>query len=214
MRVARSSFAAVIALGVSWAWAGGVYGAVAGGPQRDRQCHVGLGEPAPEFALYGADGKTYRLSDYKGKIVVLEWTDHECADVNRCHDAKLMTRLLKKYKDKPVVWLAIDSSRDAEENREQIKAWAAKKGIPYPILLDGDGEVGHAYGAQLTPQLFIVDVNGVLVYKGALDNDPHGKRASDVRPYIEWAVDAILAGANIPRSHTKAYGCDVRYAPQ
>ena len=179
--------------------------------ENHRQCQAELGEPAPEFALYGIDGKTYRLSDYQGKIVVLEWTNHECPVVNRCHEAKLISRARAMFKDKPVVWLAINSSHFAGDRVEEIKEWVAKNDVSYPILLDSEGEVGHAYGAKTTPHMFVIDTKGYLVYKGALDSNPNGAKKDGVRPYIEQAVTALLNGTNIPRTHTKPYGCSVKY---
>ncbi|MGB0717508.1 MAG: peroxiredoxin family protein, partial [Phycisphaerae bacterium] len=113
--------------------------------------HASLGKPAPAFALKGIDGKEYKLSDFKGKIVVLEWMNHECPFVVKAHDDKLMTGTLAKFKDKPVVWLGIDSSWFCEDKADSIKGWAKKMNIGYPILLDAKGATGHQYGARSTP---------------------------------------------------------------
>jgi len=175
--------------------------------------HAEIGAPAPAFELTGADGKTYKLSDYKGKIVVLEWTNHQCPVVNRCHSAKLMSATLAKFEDKPVVWLAIDSSHFAGEKVSEIKAWAAKNEVSYPILLDADGTVGRAYDAKTTPHMMVIDAKGNLAYTGALNDDPYGDKAEGVRNFVEEAVAALLDGSAVARPTTKPYGCSVKYKP-
>ena len=175
--------------------------------------HAEIGAPAPEFALTGADGKTHKLSDYKGKIVVLEWTNHQCPVVNRCHKSKLISGTLAKFKDKPVVWLAIDSSHFAGEKVAEIKSWTAKNEVSYPILLDRGGKVGHTYAAKTTPHMFVIDAKGVLAYSGALDNSPYGNKEDGVRNYVAEAVTALLDGSTVARTTTKPYGCSVKYKP-
>jgi len=175
--------------------------------------HAEIGAPAPAFELAGADGKTYKLSDYKGKVVVLEWTNHECPVVNRCHQAKLMSATLAKFRDKPVVWLAINSSHFAGEKVAEIKAWAVKNEVSYPILLDASGVVGHTYEAKTTPHMMVIDAKGNLAYSGALNDDPYGDKEEGVRNFVEEAVTALLDGSTVARATTKPYGCSVKYKP-
>lgn len=170
-----------------------------------------VGMPAPAFSLKGIDGKTHSLSDYKGKVVVLEWTNHKCPVVKRCHAAKLMTKTLTKFKGQPVVWLAINSTHADYATVDAIGAWAKEVGVTYPILLDAPGKVGHAYGAKTTPHMFVIDQKGVLAYAGALDNDPYGDKESGVRNYVEEAVKALLHGSTVKTANTKPYGCGVKY---
>ena len=180
--------------------------------EKDHQ-RAEVGAPAPDFALQSTDGKTHKLSDYKGKVVVLEWTNHQCPVVNRCHKAKLTAGTLAKFKDKPVVWLAIDSSHFAAEKMAEIKSWASKNEVSYPILVDTGGKVGQAYAAKTTPHMFVIDAKGVLAYSGALDNDAYGDKAEGVRNFVEEAVTALLNDSTVARTTTKPYGCSVKYKP-
>jgi len=173
--------------------------------------HAEIGEPAPAFKLAGIDGESYRLSDYKGKVVVLEWTNHQCPVVNRYHDTDVMTETLAKFKGKPVVWLAIDSSHFAKEKRRDIKSWAKAQKLPYMILLDHSGEIGRKYGAKTTPHVFVIDQKGKLAYMGSPDNDPYGDKESGVRNYVEEAVSALLKGSTVATATTKPFGCSVKY---
>ncbi len=173
--------------------------------------HAEVGKPAPNFTLKDVDGTQYKLVDLKGKVVVLEWINHECPVVNRCHAAKTMTSTVAKFKDKPVTWLAIDSSHFCADKREGIRKWADAKGIKYPILLDAEGKIGHLYHAKTTPHLFVIDKKGVLAYAGAIDNDPYGKNENK-RNYVEEAVTSLLNGSTVATTTTKSYGCSVKYA--
>lgn len=163
-----------------------------------------LGKPAPAFELPGADGKTVKLSDYADKIVVLEWISHDCPASKAA--LPTMQKTAARYADKGVVWLAIDSTNyhDAAGNAEYIKA----KKIEYPILLDADGAVGRSYGAERTPHMFVIN-KGKLAYMGAIDDGSFGK-AGD-RNYVAEAIDALLAGKDVPLAQTKPYGCSVKY---
>ncbi len=170
-----------------------------------------VGSPAPVFSLKGADGKTYKLADFKGRVVVLEWTNHKCPVVKRVHGAKLMAQTLAKFKDKPVTWLAIDSTSAGYATPDAIRVWAKGAGVAYPILLDAPGKVGHAYGAKTTPHMFVIDQKGVLAYAGALDNDPYGDKESGVRNYVAEAVTSLLSGSTVATATTRPYGCGVKY---
>jgi len=176
----------------------------------DEHVHAEIGKPAPEFTLKDTEGKEVKLSDLKGKIVVLEWINHECPVVNRAHNAKQMTNTLAKFKGQPVVWLAIDSSWFAEDKRDGIRAWMKDQKIEYPILLDAPGDVGHQYGAKTTPQMFVIDKEGVLAYAGAMDNNQSGDEENP-RNYVEEAVSALLKGSAVATAKTKSYGCSVKY---
>lgn len=170
-----------------------------------------LGEPAPDFTLTDANGKKHKLSDYKGKVIVLEWTNHTCPFVQR-HQGKerTMQKTFASFKDKPVAWLAVDSSHFCEDKIDGVRAWAKKNDLPYPVLLDADGKVGHMYGAKTTPHMFVIDKKGVLAYSGAIDDDPYGSKESD-KNYVAEAVRALLNGSAVPVASTKSYGCSVKY---
>jgi len=174
-------------------------------PKIAERAHVG--QPAPLFELTATDGKTYRLADFRDKIVVLEWWNQDCPF---CVAAMpTMKKLSTKYAEKGVVWLAIDSThyQTAEKDAEAKK----ENKIPYPILMDTDGKVGRKYGARTTPHMFIIQ-KGTLVYSGAIDNGGRGKRAT--RNYVAEVLDALLAGKEPPIRTTKPYGCSVKYKPK
>jgi peroxiredoxin len=166
-----------------------------------------VGQPAPAFTLTDADGKTHSLAQYKGKTVVLEWTNPGCPFVVRHYDAQTMKKLAGQHKD--VVWLAVNST--ATNTADDSKKWAKDKGLPYPTLLDTDGKVGKVYGARTTPHMFVIDGKGVLRYAGAIDSDPKGKGGT-VTSYVGDALTALAAGKAPSPASTEPYGCSVKYA--
>ena len=166
---------------------------------------------APGFTLANYDGNEVSLSDYEGKIVVLEWFNYECPFV-RYHyeDVNTMTDLADKYKEKDVVWVAINSTKHLQvEKNEQF---AKKHNVGYPILDDSSGEVGKAYVAKTTPHMFIINAEGKIVYNGAIDDSPLGRKKEDVTNYIDKALAELLADKEISTPLTKPYGCSVKYA--
>lgn len=176
----------------------------------EQKAKAAVGKPAPDFTLKDLDGKEHKLSALKGKIVVLEWTNHQCPFVKRCHKAKVMTKTLEKFRGKPVVWLAIDSSYFAADKREEIREWKMQNGVTYPILLDPEGKVGRLYGAKTTPHMFVIDQKGVLAYQGAIDDNPYGDKKKATN-YVEQAIRALLNGSTVAVKETKSYGCSVKY---
>lgn len=170
-----------------------------------------VGEMAPDFELIDHAGNTHKLSDYKGKVVVLEWINPECPFVVRHYNEKTMTTLAAQHSD--VVWLAIDSSNDGKTiaTAASSKAWADKYSMAHPILLDNSGKVGHTYQAKTTPHMFVIDAEGKLVYDGAIDSDPRGN-AEDRVNYVAAALEAVKAGKPVETATTKPYGCSVKYA--
>ena len=170
---------------------------------------VSIGAKAPDFTLQDQNGKTISLHDFAGKIVVLEWTNPECPFVQRVYRDKTMQTLDSEYKDKNVVWFAINSSYFATNDTN--KQWAVDQNISYPILNDSSGATGHAYHATNTPNMFIIGTNGVLLYEGAIDNDPEGEKTNDKINYVRQALDEILAGKSVSDPQTKPYGCSVKY---
>jgi peroxiredoxin len=169
------------------------------------------GKKAPDFTLKNYDGKTISLSDYKGKITVLEWFNYECPFVRYHYEqTNTMTALADKYKDKNVVWLAVNST--AHLTTDKNKEFAEKHNLSYPILDDRSGEVGHAYGAKTTPHMFIVDTEGMIVYNGAIDNSPLGREKKDVINYVDKALTELIGSKEVSVPNTKPYGCTVKYA--
>jgi peroxiredoxin len=167
-----------------------------------------VGQPAPDFTLKDESGGQHALSQYRGKVVVLEWTNPECPFVQRHYADKTMQKTLAAYGGKPVVWLVIDSSHF--NTPAQSAAWRKEQGFTPPVLQDASGTVGHAYGAKTTPEMYVIDAAGVLRYAGAIDDDPRGRNASAVN-YVRQAVDALEAGNAVPISSSPPYGCSVKY---
>ena len=167
---------------------------------------------APDFTLTDQKGNTVKLSDLKGKVVVLEWTYPNCPFVQRHYKAGTMARLAKTYAEKGVVWLAINSTYNM--NREDDAAWAEKQKIAYPVLGDHDGKVGKAYGAKTTPHMFVIDAKGNIVYRGAIDGNRSLENKEGAVNYVALALDAVLAGKPVAIPETKSYGCSVKYAPE
>lgn len=175
-----------------------------------------IGKPAPDFSLPDLDGKTVKLSEYKGKTVVLEWFNPDCPFVKANHTKGSLKGMAKRFSDKGIVWLAVNSNaagkqgHGADVNRKGKETY----GIDYPILLDENGEVGKMYAARTTPHMYIIDPQGVLVYKGAIDNTP----GSDPEPedkvvnYVEAALGELAAGKAVTTKETEPYGCSVKYA--
>jgi peroxiredoxin len=168
-----------------------------------------LGKPAPDFTLTDLDGKAHRLSDYvkAKKVVVLEWFNPGCPSVKKVHGKGIVTALSNKYKDKGVVWLAINSGAPGKQGHgiPVNKAGAERWGIEYPILPDETGTVGRLFRAKTTPHLFVVDAAGTLVYNGALDNRK-APGSPDYVGFVEQAVTAALAGKPVATPFTRSYG--------
>ena len=163
---------------------------------------------ASDFELKDTGGKTHKLSDYKDKIVVLEWTSIECPVVERHVVRATMKKLAEKYQDQGVVWFAVDSSKQADA--EAVAKWRDKQRISYPVLMDPTGKVGREFGAKKTPHMFIVK-DSRIVYSGAIDDDQSGS-SENPKNYVSQALKEILAGKPVSTSYTKAYGCGVKYA--
>lgn len=175
------------------------------------------GKAAPEFTLTDTNGKTHALTDYKGKFVVLEWFNQQCPFVKKHYDSGNMQKLQKEYTKKGVVWLSICSSAEGRPGYfspvEHNKMFAEKKAAPTAILIDSDGKIGHLYGAKSTPDMFVINPKGILIYAGAIDDKPTPD-ISDVASatnYVKEALDAAMSGKPVSIASTKSYGCSVKY---
>jgi peroxiredoxin len=172
-----------------------------------------IGEPAPAFTLHDITGKSHSLADYAGKTVVLEWINPECPFVQRHYNLDTMTNLAAKNKDKDVVWLAIATGGTADA--ENLKSFAQKESIGYPILLDSEGTVGKAYNAKRTPEMFIIAKDGKLAYRGGIDSEASDQPSAPLKEgtvnYVDKALGELASGAAVSEAETKAYGCTVKY---
>jgi peroxiredoxin len=178
---------------------------------------VEVGKPAPDFTGTDINGKTVKLSDYKGKIVVIESYNSDCPFDANHYKTGAMQETQKDLAAKGVVWLLVDSVnkknfsyRTPDQARQEI---ADKKIIANAWIDDSAGTIGHLYGMETTPHMFVIAKDGTLVYDGAIDNQPdpfHNPRTAN--NYVRDAVNELLAGKPVTVSETKPYGCSVHYA--
>lgn len=179
---------------------------------------VEVGKPAPDFTLVDSNGQSHSLSDFKGKIVVLEWLNHGCPFVVKHYASNNMQSLQKEFTEKGVVWLSIVSSAEGQQGfmtpEETNKAKAEKGAAPTAVLLDTDGKVGRLYGAKVTPEMFIINAEGVLVYHGAIDSirSTNVEDVAKADNFVRAALEEILAGKPVSNPVTQAYGCTIKYA--
>lgn len=167
-------------------------------------------ELAPDFVLNDQDGNAVRLSELRGKVVVLEWTNFDCPFVGRHYKAGTMKGLADKYAD-DAVWLAVNSTNymGIEDNKQ----WVETHKLDYQVLDDHDGKVGRLFAARTTPHMFVIDRKGAVVYDGAVDNDPGGRQGADEYVnYVDKAVGELVAGGKVTVSESRPYGCSVKYA--
>lgn len=177
------------------------------------------GKPAPDFKLQGVSpkGKDISLSEFKGKVVVLEWMNHGCPFVRKHYDTNNMQSLQKKYTEKNVVWLSIVSSAPGKQGHVDvdgaIKEKADNKSSATNILLDPTGSVGKLYEAKTTPHMYIINKDGTLVYQGAIDDKADTDKASvpSAKKFVAEALDLTLAGKKVSAHTTKSYGCSIKY---
>jgi peroxiredoxin len=176
------------------------------------------GEAAPDFSLLDQEGKTWKLSELKGKKVVLEWYNHGCPFVRKHYDSNNMQGLQQKYKNE-LIWLTISSSVAGKQGH-LVSALQAKeqfsidKIMASGLLMDGAaGATGRAYGATTTPHMFILSEKGEVLYEGAIDDKPSADPADIAGSvnYIEQALSELKAGKKISMAKTKPYGCSVKY---
>ncbi len=176
-----------------------------------------VGKPAPNFILIDSNGETHRLSDYKGKRVVLEWLNHGCPFVVKHYGSGNMQALQRTYTEQDVIWFSICSSAPGtqghmspEEANQTIKE---KNVAATAVLIDEDGTVGRLYDARRTPEMYVIDEDGILVYRGAIDSNSSADPATipDATNYVAEALNAIAAGNPVPTPVTRPYGCTVKY---
>ena len=175
------------------------------------------GKQAPEFTAIDSNGKSHKLSDFKGKTVVLEWTNDGCPYVRKHYSSGNMQAVQHEATEKGVVWLSIISSAKGEQGfvdgAGANKLTTDRKAKPTAVLLDPAGTVGRAYGAKTTPHMYVIDGSGKLVYNGAIDDKPTSNVADikSARPYVKEALLAVSEGKPVQVAATRAYGCSVKY---
>jgi|SRR5579883_1240206 peroxiredoxin len=178
------------------------------------------GEPAPDFTATDTYGRTHRLSDYRGKFVVLEWQNRGCPYTRKHYETGNMQRLQKQWTARGVVWLTIISSAPGKQGymtAEEANQYFAQMGAaPTAVLLDPQGTVGHLYDARTTPEIYIIDPKGVLIYQGAIDDKPtaNPEDIKTARNYVDLVLGQAMAGQPVTISATRPYGCSVKYADE
>jgi peroxiredoxin len=178
---------------------------------------VEINKPAPDFSATDINGKTVKLSDFKGKIVVIESYNSDCPFCRNQYASGATQDLQKDLAAKGVVWLivnSVNSNHPSHRTTEQAQQeWASEKIAATAWLDDSSGAIGRLYSMKTTPHVFVVDKNGVLVYNGAIDDKPDPKHdPRTARNYVRETVDALIAGKPVEVSQTKPYGCSVKYA--
>ena len=178
---------------------------------------VAPGQAAPEFSLVDINRKVQKLSDYRGKYVVLEWFNSECPFVQKHYESGNMQALQARYTQKGVVWLGINSTsprhsnyRDPARSQAILKEW---KSAPTAFVLDPDGTVGKQYGARTTPHMYVIDPNGTLVYVGGIDDKPSisQRDIATAKNLVAAALDESLSGKPVGTPSAMPYGCSVKY---
>jgi len=181
------------------------------------QAAAAPGQAAPEFSLVDINGKMQKLSDYRGKYVVLEWFNSECPFVQKHYESGNMQSLQARYTQKGVVWLGVNSTsprhsnfRDPVRSQAILKDW---KSAPTAFVLDPDGKVGKQYGARTTPHMYVIDPKGMLVYVGGIDDKPSTSQRDipTAKNLVAAALDESLGGKPVGTPSAMPYGCSVKY---
>src|ERR1700749_1077266 len=176
-----------------------------------------IGSQAPNFHATDSNGKTQSLDQYKGKYVVLEWHNHDCPYTIKHYKSGNMQSLQKEWTAKGVIWFTVISSAPGTQGymtAAQEKAYITRTGTqPTAVLLDPKGTIGHLYDAKTTPNMFVIDPTGKLIYAGAIDDhattDPGDVKSS--KNYVSAALTEAMAGQQVATSYTRPYGCSVKY---
>jgi peroxiredoxin len=178
---------------------------------------VEIGKPAPEIEALDTNGNPFKLSDHKGKIVILEWTNHQCPFVVKHYGSGNMQAAQKTARDQGVEWISIVSSAPGHQGHvsaEQANAITATGGAEITAkILDESGEIGKRYNAMTTPHMFVIDTEGNLAYAGAIDSNasPNPKTIEGATNYVLAAIESLKNGTPVEVSQTRPYGCAVKY---
>ena len=181
------------------------------------QAAPAVGQPAPAFTLKDAEGRSVQLSDFRGKYVVLEWTNPGCPYVRKHYDSGNMAATQQDALGLGAVWLSVNSTEKASGDwlePAKLVAWQKDRKVQSTAtLLDEEGTVGHAYGARTTPHMYIVDPHGRLVYAGGIDSIASSSKDDIARAvnYVKQGLAEATAGKPISAATTRAYGCSIKY---
>ncbi len=176
-----------------------------------------VGQAAPEFTAPDLQGKPVKLSDYRGKYVVLEWTNPDCPYVQRHYNSGNMPALQKEFGAKDVVWLTVNSTNQSSsefKTPQEMSKWMGEKGAaPKATLIDKDSKVGKLYNARTTPHMYIVDPQGRLIYAGAIDDKrwASAEQTKSAKNHVRAALGEAMAGKAVSVAATSPYGCTVKY---
>jgi hypothetical protein len=179
---------------------------------------VQVGQPAPAFSAKDTNGKTVSLAELKGKTVVLEWSNHECPFVKKHYTGNNMQTLQKKWTGQDVVWLTVISSPVGEQgyvDAAQANKLTTERGAaPSAVLLDPKSQIARAYGATVTPHMYVIDKTGKLAYAGGIDDKPSA-RIDDLKGaknFVDSALTELAQGKAVSTTTARPYGCTVKYA--
>jgi peroxiredoxin len=177
-----------------------------------------VGSAAPAFTATDSHGQTHSLNQYRGKYVVLEWHNQGCPYTKKHYESGNMQSLQKEWTAKGVEWFTVISSARGEQGYQtdaQENAYLAQMHAdPTAVLMDADGKLGHLYGAKTTPEMYVIDPSGKLIYEGAIDDRPTPD-VSDIKGadnYLSDALTEAMAGKPVIKTYTRSYGCSVKYA--
>jgi peroxiredoxin len=183
--------------------------ALAAGPE--------IGKPAPNFAAMDSNGKAHKLSDFAGKTVILEWSNHDCPYVKKHYGAGNMQATQSAAAAKGAVWLTVISSAPGKQGAvtgaDANKLTTDRNAKPTAVLLDPTGTIGKAYEAKTTPHMYVIDAKGILRYQGAIDDKPSASPDSlnGAKNYVLAALGDMAAGKAVASAETEPYGCSVKY---
>jgi hypothetical protein len=175
------------------------------------------GEQAPDFKGVDSNGKVQTLAQYRGKYVVLEWANKGCPFEQKHYKSGNMERLQREWTARGVVWLSVISSAPGQDGYvtppEENEYLRTMKAAPSAAILDPSGTIGRLYSAKTTPDMFVIDPQGRLVYEGAIDDQPTPDPASlkDAKNYVSAALEASMTGRPVEVAVTRSYGCSVKY---
>jgi hypothetical protein len=176
-----------------------------------------VGDTAPEFTATASNGKTVRLADYRGKYVVLEWHNNGCPYVGKHYNSGNMQRLQKHWTGQGVIWFTILSSAPGKQGyvtaSEENNYLAKEQAAPTAALLDPSGDIGHLYDAKTSPQMVVINPQGVVIYSGAIDDKPTTdlQDVQGATNYVSLALEESMAGTPVKIPATRPYGCSVKY---